>query len=88
MSKSSIVTCDKCGKQVKTSYYTDAPGFRAIEIKWNQYRSKKIDLCPECQKKLGIEEEIKNPNYTSEESTADRLYDIIAEIIAENKEEK
>lgn len=85
MAKSSTVTCDKCGKKVETSYYADAPGFREVEIKWGQYRSAKFDLCPECQKKLGIEE-FKNTNSANEESTANKLYDIIAEIISENME--
>jgi endogenous inhibitor of DNA gyrase (YacG/DUF329 family) len=87
MSKSSTVTCDKCGKKVETKQYASAPGFREIEIKWSQYRSKIFDLCPECQKKLGIEEDINSTN-VSEETTAEKLYDIIAEIVAENVEEE
>jgi endogenous inhibitor of DNA gyrase (YacG/DUF329 family) len=87
MSKISKVKCDKCGKEVITRYYADAPGFKEVEIKWSQYRSKKFDLCPKCQKKLGIDEDTKGTN-VSEETTAERLYDIIAEIVAENVEEE
>ena len=73
--------CDKCKQEVafdklqhlKISYYTN-------------YNLKDIELCNSCAERVGIIEK-KGGKVEHVETTAERLYDIIAEVVYETQGE-
>ena len=63
--------CDKCKKEVKHD------GFISLRIgDVGNYEQKKIDLCGDCQEKVGIAKK-EAGKVTPVESTAVQLYDVI-----------
>jgi ribosomal protein S26 len=83
--------CDKCNKE-----FTETKALKTITIgnggsfdscsSYNRFEIyKKFDLCVECQKKVGVF--IPEPaTQEQRQSTADRLYEIVAEMISESQE--
>ena len=73
--------CDKCKAEVKYD------GFIRLQIGDSRdYEKKKIDLCRACQEKVGILEK-KGMETKNVETTAEALYDIIAEVVYESQGE-
>lgn len=73
--------CDKCKKEVEKD------GFVNLLIgDPRNYGRKGIDLCDDCQEKVGIVKK-EGTEIKKVESTAEQLYDIIAEIVYENQGE-
>ncbi len=73
--------CDKCKKEVEKD------GFLTLRIgDMRNYEKKKIDLCGDCQEKVGIVKK-EGTETKKVETTAERLYDIIAEVVYENQGE-
>lgn len=70
--------CDKCKKEVKEDEFAS---LRIGDAR--NYEKTKIDLCVPCQEKVGIVEK-KGTETKVIESTADKLYDIIADVVYEN----
>lgn len=72
--------CDKCKKEVEFG------AFASLRIGDSRnYEQKKIDLCVACQEKVGIKK--KETGTKAVETTAEKLYDIIAEIVYETQGE-
>lgn len=84
MIKSKII-CDLCKKEVETPYYGDA-NFEHVQIRIGNYNKAEHDLCPECLEKHGIIKKDKKVANLSEPTIAEQLYEIIAQIVAENQE--
>jgi ribosomal protein S26 len=84
--------CDKCNKEVattkdlKTITIGNGGSFDSFSS-YNRFEIyKKFDLCEDCQKKVGVF--IPVPSTQEQRiSTADRLYEIVAEMIAESREQ-
>lgn len=78
--------CDRCGKhsEESVSLYT-IKGFRTIKIELGQYNTKEILVCDDCLKKVGLLEEEK-PKKLTEENSVEKVFDLLAEIIAERIE--
>lgn len=86
-----IYICDKCKKEIEETkeLWRKPNEWKQVKIKWGQYDEREYLLCDECCEKLGIPV-IKQANSSSvkvqdNQNTAQRLCDIIAEIIEENK---
>lgn len=79
-------TCDLCKKEVISSGYYNS-GYKRVELKFTQYNVKNFDLCPECLEKHGLTKGIDQVESVSEQSTSDKLYEIIAQIVAENTQQ-
>ena len=73
--------CDKCKKEVKANEFNT---YRIGDVK--HFDKQRIDLCVDCQEKVGIVEK-KGPEAKKLPTTAEQLYDIIAEIVYENQGE-
>ncbi len=69
--------CDKCKNEFKVGEL-----FSLKIVDCRNYDKQKIDLCTTCAGKIGITEE-KKPDLV-QKSTAEQLYDIIADIVYEN----
>ena len=70
--------CDKCKKEIEKD------GVLSLRIgDMRNYEKKKIDLCVPCQEKVGIVEK-KGTETKAVETTAEKLYDIIADVVYEN----
>lgn len=82
--KETKITCDKCKAVVFGEVYTS--GYKQVELKLNDRKITRYDLCPSCLKALGLIEPATN---THEEcmSIGDKLYDLIAEIVTDNTSE-
>ena len=81
------MTCDVCKKEsiAKSSYDT---GYKNATLGFGEYNSEKYDLCPECQVKYGlVDEKDKEKSVYHDLNTADTLYEIIARIVAETRNE-
>ena len=85
-----LTECDKCNNTEKHENY-HPKGFIEVElkIKYNEntyaYEKKTLTLCPICLEKIGIK--MKDDEIENVESTKDRLYDIIRDILEEMREE-
>ncbi len=90
MSNKTLYFCDKCGKEVKFGELTH------IKLELDPYSSYKtirfettykyLDICDDCTEKLGfVKREIKEEKTTVEQTTADKLYDLIAQMILEQQ---
>ena len=75
------ITCDKCKAVVVSNFYQS--GYKTVELKFSDRSIARYDLCPSCLKTLGL---IEPATTTHEEcvSVGDKLYDLIAEIVADN----
>lgn len=92
MSSKTLYYCDKCGSEIPTSSQKTA-----LEIKLNPYSgfrsegqwenvSKYYDLCEACVEKLGfVKKTIVKDKPIITLTTADKLYDIISQMIEEAK---
>jgi hypothetical protein len=91
-----IITCDRCGKgeAFDTGYGSNFTyGKVAMEIdlpsqKYSEYKS--YELCPDCLAELGIineEKKVIENQDTKEPSVAEKLYNVICEIVADNIEQ-
>lgn len=87
--KKIIYVCDKCKKETMdfTKLWNKSDSWKEVTIKWGQYSEEKMLLCNECCEKLGIPV-MKKANDLSDKqdtkNTAQKLYDIITEIVEEN----
>jgi len=77
------ITCDLCKKEVVANslYNTD---FKRVTLEFGYSNKRQYDLCPDCLKKHGLTTEKGEEPSVSNPTTADKLYEIIAEIVAEN----
>lgn len=86
--------CDKCGKTEEQtcsgaygygpSFNRDKNGWNSIKLTISQYNERHFLLCSECQKELGIvRTENGSKKETDVETLADRLLNVISEIVAE-----
>jgi len=84
--------CDKCGKEARNDTQKDLydTGFKNIKISIGGYENHSynykndkcyIFLCEECLKKIGIVRIEKEDANDDRPSIADKLYDIVAEIV-------
>lgn len=85
MARRNIIVCDWCKKEEENyKFYDDGSGknyWKAIELNYDsKYNSIKLDLCPECQTKLGIIEEDNRPKYADDATTYEKLLEIVADI--------
>lgn len=88
--KAYIVKCDRCGLEARSDtdkklYENYQPinlemvnNFTALTV-----RKSYFELCPECLEKLGIVPKEAKFSMEENKNLADRLYDIIAEIVRE-----
>lgn len=82
-----VYICDNCKKEAERNVQTKPNGWKSIKIEYEQYKTTTLLLCPECQAKLGLP--VDEPKYVSEvqmTSLADKLYDIVAQIVSEVNE--
>lgn len=88
-----IYGCDKCKKETTrfNHLFNKPDDWKEVTIKWGQYNETRMLLCDECCEKLEIpimkpaNDSLTPKTVLDTEGTAQRLYDIIAEIIEENK---
>lgn len=83
MARRNIQICDWCKKEEERSSWYGKDGWRRIELKFDQYNSSKFDLCPDCQRKLGIVTEDDTVKKITEPTTYEKLLEIVADIVAE-----
>ena len=77
--------CDKCKKEeTQNSKYFDEGknDWKEVTLQISHYQKKPYFFCVDCQKELGLYQE-KEHSEPTVSSVADRLFDIIAEIVAE-----
>jgi len=88
-----IYTCDKCGKESIQDRQRTPETWAYVNINVDGYNSScdntgrfhsRLELCPDCMAKLGIPPKETKLDKPQQVSTADRLYDIIADIAYEN----
>jgi hypothetical protein len=77
------ITCDKCKSVVIGNFYES--GYKRVELKFSDRNIARYDLCPSCLKVLGLNEPI--ATHEECESVGEKLYDLIAEIVAENTQQ-
>jgi hypothetical protein len=77
--------CDICKREVKEQNYK-ANEWDSIELGYGKYNTRIFDICPECKPTLNIPTDKMGGHSVGDESVADRLFAIIQEIIAENRE--
>ena len=81
MANISINKCDKCGLEVRSDQdKKEYDSFAIIRLDYGEYNrfsvvTSQLFLCPHCLVKIGITQQ--------KERSADKLYDIFCEIIAE-----
>lgn len=77
--------CDRCKKEEtqNSKYFNEREnGWKDVTIQTSQYEKKSYLFCVECQKKLGLWRVDQNSE-PKVGSVADRLFDVIAEIVAD-----
>jgi len=78
--------CDRCKKEKtqNSQFFSNQSGeFQTIRLKIGQYECKDYLFCLDCRKALGlVKDETEKP--PAIESIEDRLFNCIAEIVAEN----
>lgn len=77
-----IVTCDKCKAEVVVNRYYDSK-YKDIELTIGQYNKKRFEICPTCQKQLGMVKDEKEVQLQQAPTLAEKLLDVIAEMVAE-----
>lgn len=76
--------CDKCKKEETQDgqWFSKGKGWQEVKFEIAQYENKTYLFCNDCRKSLGLVKE--QPNSTVKvETVADKLFDCIAEIVAE-----
>ena len=89
----SVRVCDKCKKEARGSYGEDYGRVGLFlcdeaECLYTTDLCNPIDLCPECMAKLGFVKKVKEATEQKDTSIIERIYDIIAEIVAGVMEER
>jgi len=92
MSSKTTYFCDQCNKEFGKS--DELTHIKIVLEPYNHYKTKKFtkvcqsySICDECAIKLGFLLKTKKDNTVSvEPTTAEKLYDIIAEMVRENIE--
>lgn len=91
MSSKTLYFCDQCKKEVKSSNV-----LTGVKLELNPYNSYKstrfntvyqyFDLCDQCTERLGfiVKKSEENKPPIVEPTTAEKLYDIIVQMILEN----
>ena len=88
MSHKTLYFCDKCSKEADNKELTNV----RLELDaYSSYKTKRFDrvyqyfnICDECAEKLGfILKKVEEANVVVEPTTAEKLYDIIAQMIME-----
>ena len=90
--KRELFYCDKCKEEkpkaeiegVALGCGTNSTG--RFSSRFNVY--KELDLCKKCLAKLGYAKPLKDLSPEENKTLADKLYDIIAEIVMENQEQR
>ena len=80
-----IAVCDWCKKEEEVVNWYGENNWKSIEIKFTQYNEKKLDLCPDCLKKLGLVNEKGKAKVISEPTTYEKLLEVVADIVAESQ---
>lgn len=83
MARRNIQICDWCKKEEQQLSWFGKDGWRNIKLEFGQYNTRNIDLCPDCQKKLGIVTEDDIAKEMKEPTTYEKLLEIVADIVAE-----
>jgi len=80
--RKTIHICDRCKKEETIDDYGEPKGWKTITVQFDNkaYISYYL-LCPECLEKLGIKEKISAETREERVSLADRLLDIVQEIV-------
>jgi hypothetical protein len=79
--------CDRCKKEEtqENRYFIGKDQWRTVKFEVSQYDYKEYLFCHDCQMELGlIKPATEKPQKV--ETVADRLFDCIAEIVAETRE--
>ena len=75
--------CDRCNKEeTQESQWFNNNNWQEVKFEIAQYQHKKYLFCPDCRKQLGLIKETPT-SVVKVETVADKLFDCIAEIVAE-----
>ena len=77
------ITCDLCKKEVVVNGIYNTK-FKTVTLEFGYGNKRQYYLCPDCLEKHGLVKETGESQPITEKSTAEKLYEIIAEIVAEN----
>jgi hypothetical protein len=88
MSSRTVYTCDKCGKEQKERLTT----IRVELDPYTEYKSQRFEkvyltheYCDDCAEKLGfMVKKTVNEKVVVEPTTAEKLYELVAQIVYEN----
>jgi hypothetical protein len=80
--RKTIHICDRCKKEEIIDTYGEPKGWKTITVQFdNKTYVSYYSVCPECLEKLGIKEKINTETKEERVTLADRLLDIVQEIV-------